>query len=94
MYDEQIKKIFISLASTYSDILVFVVFFCIVVGGFALIGNRALTFDPFYRDPTYPKTVDPYQSDYLSLGRMIFIVYVTATYDSYPDNQLLAIQNF
>lgn len=25
---------------------------------------------------------------------MIFIVYVTATYDSYPDNQTLAIQNF
>ena len=25
---------------------------------------------------------------------MIFIVYVTATYDSYPDNQTLSIQNF
>ena len=24
---------------------------------------------------------------------MIFIVYVTATYDAYPDNQTLAIQN-
>lgn len=25
---------------------------------------------------------------------MIFMSYVTATYDSYPDNQLLAIQNY
>ena len=94
LYDSQTKKIFISLVSAYSDILVFMVFFSIVVSGFALIGNRALTIDPFYKDPTYPKTIDPYQSDYLSLGRMIFITYVTATYDSYPDNQLFAVQNY
>jgi hypothetical protein len=28
----------------------------------------------------------------MSLNRMIFIVYVTATYDSYPDNQLVALR--
>lgn len=25
---------------------------------------------------------------------MIFMIYVTATYDSYPDNQILAVQNY
>ena len=70
------------------------VFFFIVICGFGLIGNRALTFDPNFQDPNYPLNIDSYQSDYLSLNRMIFITYITATYDSYPDYQLLAVQNF
>ena len=70
------------------------VFFTIVVSGFAVIGNRALTLDPNYIDPSNPITINPYTSDYLALNKMIFITYVTATYDSYPDNQLVAIQNY
>ena len=86
VFDHQLRKVFISLASSYTDILVYVVFFTIVVCGFALIGNRALTIDPNFVDSTYPKHIDPYSSDYLSLGKMIFITYIAATYDSYPDN--------
>ena len=37
--------------------------------------------------------MDPFKTNYSSLSTMIFIVYVTATYDSYPDNQVLVIQN-
>jgi len=37
--------------------------------------------------------MDPYKNNYSNLGSMIFVVYVNATYDSFPDNQVLAIQN-
>ncbi len=76
------------------DILVYFIFFTTVIVGYALLGNRALTYDPSYKDPNYPLNVDPYKSDYGELLHMIFNVYVTASYDSYPDNQMLAIQNY
>ena len=62
------------------------IFFGVVVVGFSVLGNRALTIDPSFKDPHFPKKTDPYLNDYLSLGRMIFITYIVATYDSYPDN--------
>ena len=76
------------------DVWVYLTFMVIVVFSFALIGSRALTFDPYYRDPLYPQTVDPYTSDYASLSKMIFITYVMSSYDNFPDNQWLAIQNY
>ena len=54
MYDYTLRKTFFSLASAYTDVLVYLVFFSIVVAGYALIGNRAMTFDPSYRDPSFP----------------------------------------
>lgn len=87
------RKSLLSLASAYKDVLVYFVFFATIIVGYALLGNRALTFDPSYKDPIYRQDVDPYKTNYLELDRMIFMVYVTATYDSYPDNQILAIQN-
>jgi len=94
LYDPEKKKTFFSLISAYKDILVYFIFFAIVICGWALIGSRALTFDPNYVDPNYLQNVDPYKNNYSDLGKMIFVVYVLATYDSYPDNQILAIQNF
>jgi hypothetical protein len=82
-----------SLASTYKDVLVYFIFFAFIIVSYALIGSRSLTFDPNYQDPNYPIAFDSYKTDYTSLNHMIFIVYVTASYDSYPDNQLLSIQN-
>ena len=86
MYDSSLRQTFFSMASAYLDIMVFITFFGIIIFFFALIGNRTLTYDPFYRDPTNPITIDPYVNDYLSLGRMIFSVYVLSSYDNYPDN--------
>ena len=83
-----------SLASTYKDVLVYLIFFAFIVVSYALIGSRSLTFDPNYQDPNYPIAFDPYKTDYTNLNHMIFIIYVTATFDSYPDNQLLSIQNY
>lgn len=76
------------------DILVYFIFFATVIVFYALLGNRALKFDPNYKDPNYPMNVDPYRSNYGDLVMMIFNVYVTSSYDSYPDNQMLAIQNY
>ena len=87
------RKCLISLASTYKDILVYLLFYVTVIVGYAFIGNKTLTFDPSYVDPNYPQYVDPYRTNYSNLSTMIFIVYVTATYDAYPDNQILAVQN-
>lgn len=87
------RKSVYALASAYKDILVYLIFFVIVVVAFALIGSNTLTIDPNYIDPNYPQPFDPYKTNYQNLGHMIFMVYVTATFDSYPDNQTLAIQN-
>lgn len=93
MFDAEMRKSLLSLASAYKDVLVYFIFFGSIIIGYALLGNRALTFDPNYKDPLFPQNVDPYKTNYLDLSRMIYLVYVTATYDSYPDNQLLIIQN-
>lgn len=61
---------------------------------FGLIGNKFLKIDPNFSDPDFPLRVDPYKSNYLELDRMIFIVYITASYDVFPDNQTLAMQNY
>ena len=87
------RKCLISLASAYKDILVYLIFYTTIIVGYAFIGNKTLTFDPSYVDPDFPQYVDPYRTNYDNLSSMIFIVYVTATYDAYPDNQTLAIQN-
>ena len=96
LFDTPLRRTFFSLASAYTDILVYLVFFSVIICGFALIGNRSLTFDAAYRDPNplYYLPVDPYKSDYSDLGKTIFITYVVATYDSYPDNQFIAVQNY
>lgn len=88
------RKCVYALASAYKDILVYLIFFIIVVTAFALIGSNILTINPEYIDPKYPTPFDSYKTNYQDLGHMIFIVYVTATFDSYPDNQILAIQNY
>jgi len=53
-----------------------------------------LTFDPNYVDPNFPQKMDPYINDYAHLDKMIFQVYAMATYDYFPDHQILAVQNF
>lgn len=88
------RKSLISLASTYKDILIYFIFFGFIIVSYAIIGSRSLSFDPNFQDPNYPVAFDEYKTDYNHLGHMIFMVYVTATYDSYPDNQTLAIQNY
>jgi hypothetical protein len=96
LYDPEMRKSFYSLISAYTDVIVYLIFFSVVVCGFALVGSRSLTFSSSFvdPDPRYAQNVDPYKNDITNLAHMIFVVYVTATYDSYPDNQTLIIQNY
>jgi hypothetical protein len=94
LFDPEMRKALIALLSAYKDILVYLIFFTSIIVGYSLLGNRALTFDPNYKDPNFPQNVDPYKTNYGDLVHMIFNVYVTSSYDSYPDNQILAIQNY
>lgn len=41
-----------------------------------------------------PYPADPYLNNYNDLGRMIYHMYGVATYDFYPDMQLLSVQNY
>lgn len=66
----------------------------IVIFLFALVGSHSLTFNPDFIDPNFPQTVDPYMTQYNDLSKMFWIVYTAATYDFYPDNQILAAQNY
>ena len=59
----------------------FAVFYLLVVVTFGLIANVLI-------EVPVDMTVDKFQSNYNSLGHMIFIIYVTGSYDSYPDNQI------
>lgn len=83
-----------ALASTYIDVISFIVFYWIIIVAFAIIANKTMKFDPSFKDPQFPQNVDPYKSNYLDLSRMIFLTYITATYDAFPDNQILAMQNY
>ena len=61
------RKSLMSLASAYKDVLVYFIFYVIIIVGYALVGNRALTFDPSYQDPNYPIAFDAYKTNYNSL---------------------------
>ncbi len=47
-----------SLGSAYKDVLVYFVFYAVIIMGYSLVGNRALAFDPNYKDPNYPVDFD------------------------------------
>jgi len=46
MYDAEMRKTIKAFASSYKDSLVYIVFFGLVIIGYALIGSRSLTFNP------------------------------------------------
>ena len=73
------------------------IYFSIIIVGFAFIGSQSITFDPNYVDPNYPNIpyiADPYYNNYNDFGKMIYQMYGVATYDFYPDFQTLATQNY
>ena len=63
----------------------FAVFYLLVVVVFGLVAF-------VFIEVPEGMAVDRFQSNYNNLGHMIFIIYVTGSYDSYPDNQLKAFE--
>jgi hypothetical protein len=64
LFDPEMRKSLLSLASTYKDILVYFIFFTFIIVSYAVIGSKALTFDPNFQDPNYPIAFDPYKTNY------------------------------
>jgi hypothetical protein len=62
--------------------------------GFAFVGSLTITIDPSYVDKDDPQTFDELKMNYNNLGKMIYQIYAVGTYDFYPDNQILAVQNY
>jgi hypothetical protein len=94
LYDSEFRKSLLALASAYKDIITFLIYYSIITVGFAFVGSLTLTFDPAYVDPDFPQAMDPLKTNYNDLGKMIYQIYAAGTYDFYPDNQILAVQNY
>ena len=65
---------------------VYLIFYSVVIISFALIGSQMMQIQPGIQ-------LDPYKNKFNDLDKMVFIMYVTGTYDAYPDNQVPAIQS-
>jgi hypothetical protein len=48
VFDSEVKKTLIALFSAYKDFIVFIIYYSVIIFGFALIGTKVLTFDPGY----------------------------------------------
>jgi hypothetical protein len=84
-----------ALVSAYKDIFVFIIYYTIIIVGFAFVGSKVINYDPNYVDPNFPNqpgSFDVYQSNYNSFTRMIMQIYTLGTYDNYPDNQIPSVQ--
>lgn len=85
IYDPHMRKMFYALLSSYKDILVYLIFYTIVIILFGIMANQFIEFPPNYK-------YDNFTGNYPDLGKSIFLMYVMTTFDSYPDNQLVAIR--
>jgi hypothetical protein len=94
LYDSEFRKSLLALGSAYKDLITFLIYYTIVIVGFAFIGSHTITYDANYKDPNFPEQFDALKTDYNSLAYMIYETYAIGTYDFYPDNQLLAIQSY
>ncbi len=88
------RRTLVAVSSAYKDIVVFILYYSAIIFAFVLIGTYTLTFDPNYVEPNTLYAFDEYKSNYNDLSKMVFQVYALATYDNYPDNQTLAVQNY
>ena len=99
IYDQETRRSFIALFSAYEEILAFIIYYSIIIVTFALIASQTITFNPNFIDPdphwqNVPEAPDMYYNNYNQLSRMIYHVYGLATWDFFPDFQLLAVQNY
>lgn len=85
MYDQQMRKLVYALLTSYIDILVYALFYVTVIICFAVMANKFVRIE---ENADY----DRFVQNYGELPRAIFLMYILTTFDSYPDNQLVAIR--
>jgi hypothetical protein len=81
--------------AAYRDIFVFIIYYSLIILGFAFLGSVVINYDQNFVDPKYPNypaKFDVYQSNFNNFQKMIMQIYVLGTYDNYPDNQTPSIQ--
>ena len=86
IYMYEIRIAFRCLWETKHDILSFLVIYWIILVLYSLIGTQTLRLDDSIQ-------INEYTSDYSDLNRMIFIMYINASTDAYPDNNFRAIES-
>lgn len=47
-FDSEVRKTLIALSSAFKDFIVFILYYSIIIAGFALLGTKVMTFDPSY----------------------------------------------
>ena len=85
IYDLTTRKSFEALRNSYKDIIVYVAFYTIVILSFAIVANQIIEIPE-------GTEYDRFTENYTDLGKCFFIIYVLSSYESYPDNQLVAIR--
>lgn len=78
LYEKFSEKAAVSLLSTYKDIIAYLIFYSILIFGFAFAANQLVNLPP-------EMEYDEYMSNYSDLGKMSFLIYVLASYDAWPD---------
>lgn len=63
----------------------YMVFYSLMIVSFAILGSSIIKIPE-------GTVFDENTENYNSLSKMVFIMYICSTHDSYPDNQLLAVQ--
>lgn len=48
LYDSEIRRSMIALVSAYKELFAFMLYYSIIIVGFAFLGSQAITFNPFY----------------------------------------------
>ena len=84
-YDTTTRKSFEALVGCYKDIAVYIAFYSLIIVIFAVIANQVIEIPE-------GTEYDKFRDNYSSLGKCIFVFYVLSSYDSYPDNQMVAIK--
>lgn len=77
-YEPFSRKAITSLISTYRDIIAYLIFYGILIFGFAFAANQVVNLPDGVQ-------YDEYMSNYGDIGKMSFLIYVLASYDAWPD---------
>jgi hypothetical protein len=83
-YDYFSRKALNALYGAGKDIIVYLIFYTILIMAFSIVASQIINLPPGVE-------YDKFNSNYYDLGTMSFLIYVLASYDAWPDYELLAV---
>lgn len=78
------RKALNSLFSAGKDIVVYLIFYAILIMAFSIVGSQIINLPD-------GAVYDKFNSNYYDLGTMSFLIYVLASYDAWPDYEIVAV---